>query len=32
MGAVAPGRSRQAGVKQPRQKYIMTNDCKSDFL
>jgi len=30
-GAVAPGRSRQGGAKQPDQKYFMTNDHKSEF-
>ena len=29
-GAVAPGRSRQGGAKQPDQKYFMTNDHKSE--
>ena len=30
-GAVAPGRSRQGGAKQPDQKYFMTNEHKSEF-
>ena len=29
--AVAPGRSRQGGAKQPDQKYFMTKDHKSEF-
>jgi len=30
-GAVAPGRSRQGGAKQPGEKCIMTNDHKAEF-
>ena len=30
-GAVAPGRSRQGGAKQPDEKYFMTKDHKSEF-